>query len=166
MGVSKDQERVSPRRREGAKESTPNSKIDRKGPPSTPFKQRTRSNSGESVRGNTFGSAVRSLTPLFNGFSAAQQRASQLGGRYGTLSRRSVNIKKKQSDGRKRRVSAENSSGKKRLEVQGGVRKPARRVDDVSQLSMHTAPLEAEKRVLKFSAIIETDLQGTKADEK
>ena len=49
--------------------------------------------------------------------------------------------------------------------MQGGVRKQARR-DDVSQLSIHTAPLEAERRVLKFSAFLETDAQGTKADEK
>ena len=135
-----------------AKDSTPDSKIDSRGPPSTPCKPKLRSNTGDMIRRSSLGSAVRSLTPLFNGFSAAQERASQLGGRFGTISRRSVGVKKKRIDARARRLTG----GEAKIEVRGGVRKSARipMKDDVSQLSIHTAPIQKEPRVLEFDAII------------
>ena len=154
----------------GTHDSTPNSKIDSKGPPSTPYKRRrVKSTPGDVARRNMYGSAVRSLTPLFNGFSAAQQRASQLGGRYGTIARRSLNGKKKRSDTRKVDGAVEEGSRKKRLEVQGGVCKVGRsdivRDDGSSRLSIQTAPLVNERRILEFNAIVGADAPETKADD-
>lgn len=169
MGVSKDEvgkgEKATPFR---TRDSTPNSKIDSRGPPCTPCKPKARSKLGETTRRNALGSAVRSLTPLFNGFSAAQQRASQLGGRYGTISRRSLNMKKRRSDTRVRHGTDEEGSKKKKLEVHGGVRKPNRTAvkDDVSQMSIHTAPLAVEPRILEFNAIIKADIEGKETDRR
>ena len=150
----------------GTHDSTPNSKIDSKGPPSTPYKRRrVKSTPGDVARRNIYGSAVRSLTPLFNGFSAAQQRASQLGGRYGTIARRSLNgKKKKRSDTNKVDGAVEEGSRKRRLEVQGGVCKVGRS-DGSSRLSIQTAPLVNERRILEFNAIVGADAPETKADD-
>eukprot|EP00890_Picochlorum_soloecismus_P000393 jgi/Picsp_1/1354/NSC_04834-R1_---NA--- len=56
--------------------------------PSTPCKPKNRGIEGASSRASGNGGfAVRSLIPVFNGFSAAAERAQRLGGRYSVIQR-------------------------------------------------------------------------------
>lgn len=56
--------------------------------PSTPCKPKNRGIEGASSRASGSGGfAVRSLIPVFNGFSAAAERAQKLGGRYSVIQR-------------------------------------------------------------------------------
>jgi len=75
--------------------------------PSTPCKPKNRGIEGASSRASGSGGfAVRSLIPVFNGFSAAAERAQRLGGRYSVIQR-----KRKGSKVRVSKECAETKSG-------------------------------------------------------
>ncbi|WPT16913.1 hypothetical protein PSENEW3_00004920 [Picochlorum sp. SENEW3] len=132
---------MSPERggEESREEVTPNSKIETRNPPRTPYKPRKKSlrSSDGSVR-----SASKSLAPLF---SAAAKRAQVLGGRFGMISKRS-----------KRRMDA--LEKKKCTDTRGkdtGVEKRRKREADeeenCSHITVHTAPQNKERRTMKYT---------------
>jgi hypothetical protein len=131
-------------------DTTPTSKIDSKGPPATPCKPRRISEVGSGGR-RSFGSAARSLTPLFNGFSAAQQRAQQLGGRYGTISKRN----RLQLDSS---LKTRSSRVRKKTEM----RTPGGQGSKGSVMSVHTIPQTREHR----KNMLNIDKLDTESDPK
>ena len=88
---------------------------------------------------------ARSLTPLFNGFRAARDRASQLGGRYAKRSRLSSAVTSRKNTKQIGLLASGDSSRGKLGDCQPG------------ELSVHTgdvAPLQGEKRVLRFNTLV------------
>jgi hypothetical protein len=127
--------------------STPKSKTtSSKEPPATPMKKPRMEGHSKSE----LSSAARSLTPLFNGFRAARDRASQLGGRYVTISKRS-------------RVGNTSSNRKKVGLLSSGASsstgRPGRRVERKAELSVQTGDMVPvkESRVLRFDNLIAED---------
>jgi len=111
--------------------------------PSTPFKAKRPSRAERAE----LTSVARSLTPLFNGFTAARDRASQLGGRYA----------KKKARVAKAREGASGSASTAREVVATGTvstRRTERRT--AGGLSVHTGDVVhgQEKRVLQFDSLL------------
>lgn len=117
--------------------------------PDTPLKKPRK----QSPRDNDLSTVARSLTPLFNGFKAARDRASLLGGRYGVKkvrksnpgfnsgSRGGTTSKDKQES--KNVKSNNDKTMEKRDDRRGG-----------TQMSVHTGDVKREVRVLRFDSLV------------
>lgn len=124
-------------------EMTPNSKIETRNPPRTPYKPRKKllRSSDDSVR-----SASKSLTPLF---SAAAKRAEMLGGRFATISKRS----KRRMDALEKRRST-HARGKEASRVERrrkGEKEEEEEVENCSHITVHTAPQNKERRTMTYT---------------
>lgn len=113
--------------------------------PSTPSKK---PRSKQSAQDKDLSSVARSLTPLFNGFKAARDRASQLGGRYVVKARKS-NLG----------LNSGSRGGKVGTDKQGGAvsssktKRGERRTSAEGPLSVHTGDVKREVRVLRFDTL-------------
>lgn len=132
---------MSPERgaEESREEVTPNSKIETRNPPRTPYKPRKKSlrSSDDSVR-----SASKSLTPLF---SAAAKRAEVLGGRFGMISKRS----KRRMDALEKKKSTE--IGGKDTRVEKRRKRETELEENCSHITVHTAPQNKERRTMTYT---------------
>jgi hypothetical protein len=125
--------------------------------PSTPSKK---PRSKQSAQDKDLSSVARSLTPLFNGFKAARDRASQLGGRYVVKTRkpnlglnsgsRGGKVGKVGKVGKDKPGSAVSSIKSKRGE---------RRTTE-GPLSVHTGDVKREVRVLRFDTMAQPGAPG------
>jgi hypothetical protein len=126
--------------------------------PSTPSKK---PRSKQSAQDKDLSSVARSLTPLFNGFKAARDRASQLGGRYVVKTRkpnlglnsgsRGGKVGKVGKVGKDKPGSAVSSIKSKRGE---------RRTTTEGPLSVHTGDVKREVRVLRFDTMAQPGAPG------
>lgn len=126
--------------------------------PSTPSKK---PRSKQSAQDKDLSSVARSLTPLFNGFKAARDRASQLGGRYVVKTRkpnlglnsgsRGGKVGKVGKVGKDKPGSAVSSIKSKRGE---------RRITTEGPLSVHTGDVKREVRVLRFDTMAQPGAPG------
>ena len=119
--------------------------------PSTPSKK---PRSKQSAQDEDLSSVARSLTPLFNGFKAARDRASQLGGRY-VVKTRKPNLGLNSGSrggkvGKDKPGSAVSSIKSKRGE---------RRTTE-GPLSVHTGDVKREVRVLRFDTMAQPGAPG------
>jgi hypothetical protein len=119
--------------------------------PSTPSKK---PRSKQSAQDKDLSSVARSLTPLFNGFKAARDRASQLGGRY-VVKTRKPNLGLNSGSrggkvGKDKPGSAVSSIKSKRGE---------RRTTE-GPLSVHTGDVKREVRVLRFDTMAQPGAPG------
>lgn len=132
---------MSPERgaEESREEVTPNSKIETRNPPRTPYKPRKKSlrSSDDSVR-----SASKSLTPLF---SAAAKRAEVLGGRFGMISKRS----KRRMDALEKKKSSEIRGKDTRVEKRR--KRETELEENCSHITVHTAPQNKERRTMTYT---------------
>lgn len=124
-------------------ERTPNSKIETRNPPRTPYKPRKKllRSSDDSVR-----SASKSLTPLF---SAAAKRAEMLGGRFATISKRS----KRRMDALEKKRST-HVRGKEASRVERRRKREKEEEEEVencSHITVHTAPQNKERRTMTYT---------------
>ncbi len=113
--------------------------------PSTPSKK---PRSKQSAQDKNLSSVARSLTPLFNGFKAARDRASQLGGRYVVKTRKANLGLNSGSRGGKVGMDKEGSAVSSIKSKRGERRKAAE-----GPLSVHTGDVKREVRVLRFDAM-------------
>jgi hypothetical protein len=123
--------------------------------PSTPSKK---PRSKQSAQDKDLSSVARSLTPLFNGFKAARDRASQLGGRYVVKTRKpNLGLNSGSRGGKVGKVgkdkpgSAVSSIKSKRGE---------RRTTTEGPLSVHTGDVKREVRVLRFDTMAQPGAPG------
>ena len=120
--------------------------------PSTPSKK---PRSKQSAKEKDLSSVARSLTPLFNGFKAARDRASQLGGRYVVKTRKpSLGLGSGSRGGTVRTVGKKETRGSA---VSSGskAKRGDRRKAAEGQLSVHTGDVKREARVLRFDSLVE-----------
>jgi hypothetical protein len=104
--------------------------------PSTPCKPKNRGIEGASSRASgTGGLAVRSLIPVFNGFSAAAERAQRLGGRYSVI--------QKSRKGSSRRASKESPGSR--------IGDSRKRPSEDESLSVKTISRGNEQRVSRLA---------------